>query len=114
MEDQLITFFRRGNLKKIFINQNGDCRELGFFEANDMLVCEPDTPRRIIPRDYYKMLDENKMQFVLATSDETANKKSTGGRSNEKFLIQLLKVMKSGITKDIQTKRGFSKVVLKH
>jgi len=114
LEDQLITFFRRGNLKKIFINQNGDCRELGFFEANDMLVCEPDTPRRIIPRDYYKMLDENKMQFVLATSDETANKKSTGGRSNEKFLIQLLKSNEIRYYKGYTDENeDFLKVVLK-
>ena len=91
LEDQLITFFRRGNLKKTFINQNGDCRELGFFEANDILACEPDTPRRTIPRDYYTMLEDNKIQSYLATSEEVSYKKSTGGRSNEKFLIQLLK-----------------------
>jgi hypothetical protein len=89
--DQLITFFRRGNLKKIFINQNGDCRELVFYEANDILECKPEMPRLPIPKDYYQMLGDNKEQFDLATSEEVINKKATGGRSNEKILIQLLK-----------------------
>lgn len=89
--DQLITFFRRGNLKKIFINQNGDCRELVFYEANDILECKPETLRLPIPKDYYQMLGDNKEQFDLATSEEVINKKATGGRTNEKILIQLLK-----------------------
>ena len=37
------------------------------------------------------MIGENKEQFDLATSEEVINKKATGGRSNEKILIQLLK-----------------------
>lgn len=90
-DNQLITFFRKGNMKRIFIKQNSVCQELTFLEAADILKCEPDIARLPIPKDFYSMLEENKEQFDLAISGEIIQKKAGGGISNEKFIIQLLK-----------------------
>jgi superfamily II DNA/RNA helicase/HKD family nuclease len=89
--NQLITFFRKGNLKRTFINDDSDRRELVFYEAADILKCEPQTARLSIPHNFYSMLEENKEQFDLAVSGESIQKRAGGGKSNEKFIIQLLK-----------------------
>jgi hypothetical protein len=58
--DRLITFFRKGKLKKFFISDGNKSRELPFFEAIDLFKCELDTVRKRIPKQYYPMLDKNK------------------------------------------------------
>jgi superfamily II DNA/RNA helicase len=78
--DQLLTFFRKGKLKKFFISGGKSSRELTFFEAVDIFKCEPDTPRRKIPEQYYTMLDRNKTRFDLITSGDVLGGKGSGGR----------------------------------
>ena len=91
--DKLVTFFRKGKLKK-FMQAVGDkSEEITFFEAVDQLECEVDTPRCNIPEEYYQLLKKNKIKFDFITSGEEAETgKSRGGRSNEAYVIKLLKM----------------------
>ncbi|SFE06484.1 SNF2-related protein [Thermophagus xiamenensis] len=89
--NQLVTFFRIGKLKKFYLNQNGTSKEITFFDAVNLLECNPNTKREKIPDDYYHLLETNKARFELDTSMRDEPKKSNGGRSNTKYIETRLK-----------------------
>ena len=91
--DQLITFFRKGMLKKFLINDGKQSEEISFFDAVDYFECSEDTKKKSIPKSYYYMLDISKAKFdLLTTSEEIEPQHSRGGRSNEKYVISRIKV----------------------
>ena len=102
-QDQVLTFFRQGALKKFFRSEGTGAQELDFFEAVDWLECEPDTPKHPIPKGYYDLLQQNKDAFVsLDEIGEVLPVSSRGGSSSDKFVIQCLKA------KEIRTFKGFT------
>ncbi len=101
-DDSLVTFFRRGKLKKFFLAEGKASGELSFFEAVDLFRCEPETPKLPIPKAFYPFLDLNKAAFDQATSEETIEKGHTSGSSNESYVIKRLK------TKEMQRFPGFT------
>lgn len=101
--DRLLTFFRKGKLKKFFLTDGIESRELTFFEAAERFKCEADTPRHKIPQNYYQMLEQNKAQFDWVTSGEELEKETPkGGLSNEKYIIRRLKA------NDLRQFKGFT------
>ncbi len=102
-QDQVLTFFRQGALKKFFRSDGIDVQELDFFQAVDWLECEPNTPKHPIPKGYYDLLQKNKDAFVsIEETVEVTPSSSRGGSSHDKFLIQCLKA------KEIRTFKGFT------
>ncbi len=93
--NSLISFFRKGMLKKFYLMQQDskDAEELTFFDAIDLLKCEPNTEKKHFPKGYYDLLSKNKLAFENATSEdmEIAVTAGRGGRSNVGFITQLLK-----------------------
>ncbi|WP_165021120.1 helicase-related protein [Dysgonomonas sp. ZJ279] len=89
--DQLVTFFRIGKLKKFYINENGESREITFFDTVKELECNPDTKRARIPNEYYHLLQTNKTRFELDTIVGDEPTKASGGRSNAKYIETRLK-----------------------
>lgn len=89
--DQLVTFFRIGKLKKFYINQNGNSGEITFFDAVKELECKPETKRADIPNEYYHLLQTNKTRFELDTTVGDEPTKGSGGRSNAKYIETRLK-----------------------
>lgn len=101
--DQLITFFRKGMLKKFLMNDGKQSEEISFFDAVDYFECSEDTKKKSIPKSYYYMLDISKAKFdLLTTSEEIEPQHSRGGRSNEKYVISRIKV------KEFRTFSGFT------
>jgi len=103
--DQLLTFFRKGKLKKFFMSGGNGSRECTFFEAADILECDKDTKREKIPKQFYPMLEDNKEQFHFITSGENFEPKGSGGRgglSNERYVITRLKA------KEFKKYQGFT------
>lgn len=102
--DQLLTFFRKGKLKKFFITDGNNSKELTFFEAVDYFKCDSETPRHTIPKEYYQFLEVNKRQFDLSVSDEMPERIHRKGSSNETYIIKRLKAKEmrnfSGFTED--------------
>jgi len=89
--DQLLTFFRKGRLKKFYLNDGTAPQELTFLDTATLLECDRDTPRLQIPQSYYDFLAANKEQFAGDTSPAEEDKKTRGGgQSNEQFIIKLL------------------------
>lgn len=90
-EDQLVTFFRIGKLKKFYINQNGQSDEINFFDAVKELECKPETKRANIPSEYYHLLQTNKNRFELDSTVGEESAKGSGGRSNARYIETRLK-----------------------
>ncbi len=101
-EDMLLTFFRKGKLKKFFSADGKASKELTFFEAVDLFKCSPATPKIATPKTFYPFLDLNKSAFDQATSEETIEKGHSGGSSNEGYIMKRLK------TKEMKDFRGFT------
>lgn len=102
-QDQVLTFFRQGALKKFFRSDGTAAQELDFFQAVDWLECEPDTPKHPIPKGYYNLLQQNKDAFLsLDDNADVAPAISRGGSSYDKFVIQCLKA------REIRKFQGFT------
>lgn len=90
--DKLITFFRKGKLKKFLVTEGRDSRELNFFEAVNYFKCDQETPRARIPLEfYYQFLGVNKAEFNSLTSGEPAMRVQFRSNSNESYLLKRLK-----------------------
>lgn len=89
--DRLVTFFRIGQLKKFYLNEGVESREITFFDAASLLECQPETPRQAIPAAYYHWLETNKQRFGLDAMQEEAPSTTSGGRSNSSYIERRLK-----------------------
>ncbi|MDP2207698.1 MAG: helicase-related protein [Bacteroidota bacterium] len=89
--DSLATYFRTGKLKKFFIANGLESKEITFFEAVDLFKCDETVKRLAIPKEYYSLLSKNKSAFELATSEETYEKQSRHGTSNETYIAKRMK-----------------------
>jgi len=96
--EQVITFFRKGMLKKFFLSDGNAAFELTFLDAVELVRCEDKGEEENhreqidIPIHFYDMLGQNKAAFAQAVSAADEDLKPTkGGRSNEAIVISLLK-----------------------
>ena len=89
-DNQLVTFFRLGKLKKFYLHKKNQSDEITFFEAANLLACEPDTPRAAVPADYYAYLDTNKQRFQTEMSID-ADDSNSSGSSNVSYIEKRLK-----------------------
>lgn len=110
--DSVITFFRKGKLKKFCLADSTTVQEVTFFEAAELFECQPDTAKLSLPKEFYPLLDRNKQEFDLLTSGEVYEKSGHGSKSNENLIIKLIKSIKifKGFTDDDE---DFIKAVLK-
>jgi len=90
-ENHLISFFRKGKLKKFLLSKNQIVKELPFLDAISLIECNPNEVKQKIPKEFFRELEANKIYFdeILTQSEE--EKTQTKGRSNEKQLLDILK-----------------------
>lgn len=89
--DQMVTFFRLGKLKKFYLYANKKSQEINFFDAMNLMECNPNTPRKPVPDNYFDMLDVSKVKFKQDTTTDNEMPAKSGGRSNSTFIERLLK-----------------------
>lgn len=87
----LVTFFRKGPLKKFYIADGLNCREMPFLDAMDMLRCNEEESRVPIPRIFYTLLEENKRGFDDLVKSNDDDKHDGRGSSNIVRILQRLK-----------------------
>jgi superfamily II DNA/RNA helicase len=91
-ENELVTFFRKGQLKK-FIHHNGiGSSEITFFNAISIFKNESTHRNALINKDFYDMLSENKKFFESLLTKDELESTSQRGRSNEAYVTTRLKV----------------------
>jgi len=90
--DSLITFFRKGRLKKFYVSDGQETLEVSFLDAARAFECDEDQKRTAIPREFYERLSENKAAFSVSTSPlpELEHPKHNP-RSNEAYIIRRLR-----------------------
>ena len=94
--NSVLTFFRKGKLRKIFMNKDSVIEEIDLFKAAQILEAQKTTKREKIEPEFYKHLEENKKEFngVFMQGEEVLS--SVGGRNQEAKLIKIIKaIMKS-------------------
>jgi len=89
--NQMITFFRLGNLKKFYLYEERTSAEINFFDAMNWMECKPDEKRFSMPANYFTMLDFNKVQFRHDTIENSELPAKKGGKSNTDFIEKILK-----------------------
>ena len=91
-DDQLLTFFRKGMLKKFILTGTGKPEELTFMEAARLFECVPNISGEKIPKKYFEFLKKNKDYLEEITIDESINMNANrGGSSNETRIIKIIK-----------------------
>jgi len=101
-KESVITFFRKGKLRKMFISNAESTKELDFFQTAEILKSNKDTKREKIGQKYYDYLDKNKDAFKSSLVEDIQEVKTKGGKSSDvrlKILIKAISKMK-GFTED--------------
>ncbi len=90
--DSLVTFFRKGKLKKFILSDSNNSDEITFFDAINILKCEPEEIKKTIPKSYYDYLYKNTNIFNNITLDlHSELQTDRRGLSNELYVLKTLK-----------------------
>lgn len=90
----LITFFRKGYLKKFYITNSEETKEITFEQAIEYVKAIKSEQSKKVKSDYYDLLKHNKVAFENSEKEDSdsdilsVNKKGT---SNAKNIIKVLK-----------------------
>lgn len=91
----LFTYFRRGKLDKFFLapSASAESGEIDFFAAAKILKpADAKEVRQNIPREFYDLLDQNKQNFLAATSAEAAQAESAHHDRHAATILKRLRV----------------------
>ncbi len=91
--NQVITFFRKGKLRKVFQTNGSQTEEVDFFEAAKILEATPKTKKEKIGEDFYKQLNENKKAFDKVFENEADELASAKGGSHEARFTRTIKAI---------------------
>ncbi len=91
--DSVITFFRKGKLRKIFTTKEGSVEEVDFKEAAEILKSDKNIKREELDTKFYSYLEKNKKEFDNFFTKESNEIKSPRGASNENKLIKFIKAI---------------------
>lgn len=89
--DSLITFFRKGKLKKFCITQGLQSMEISFDEAIKYFECNKNEVQKALPHDYFEYLKQNKQLFDTPLADDSEMVTTTRGRSNHRKVMEYLR-----------------------
>ena len=88
--NSLLTFFKSGKLRKIFMTKEVNAKELDFLEAAEILEVDKDIKAEKIDAEFYNHLDINKKEFE-AVFDIEEEKTTKGSRSHSTKLIKIIR-----------------------
>lgn len=93
-KDRLITFFRRGYLKRFYELRDDEAEEITFEDAIEKIKADKRETSKPIKNDYYTKLKINKAKFETSEQEDLNMEMmatSKKGSSNAKDIIKLLK-----------------------
>ena len=89
--EALVTFIRKGQLKKFFMAGGEEAKEVPFLDAMELLRCEEREKKLPIPKQYFDFLELNKEAFDDLVAEDEDDRRDGRGRSNRTRIIQRLK-----------------------
>ncbi|MFW6173387.1 MAG: helicase-related protein [Elusimicrobiota bacterium] len=93
-ENKLLTFFKKGKLKKFYFADDNESEEIDFVSAANIMEADEKIKRKIIGKDYYKLLKKNKREFKLSTIEDRPRTKLKGGRDSATQIAKILRAVK--------------------
>lgn len=94
INEELLTFFRKGYIKKFYLSNNNNCDEINFDEAIEMIECNKSEKSIDINSNYYNLLKKNKKtfdDFENQEDEEFSTVAKTKGSSHAKKIEAILK-----------------------
>lgn len=91
--NSVLTFFRKGKLRKIFINNGRTIDEVDFFKAAEILEAKENTKKEELGKDFYEYLGTNKKEFDNVFVNEGDGMIISGGRSQETKFFRTIKAV---------------------
>lgn len=91
---ELLTFFRKGYVKKFYLSNESNCDELNFDNAIKIVETTKDEKSKEVNSKYYVLLKKNKKNFddyENNSDDDFGEVYQRKGKSNANILIMLLK-----------------------
>lgn len=100
--ESVLTFFRKGKLRKMFISNDESTKELDFFQTAEILKADQNTKRVNIGQEYYEYLEKNKNEFNSSLIEDVKGTETKGGKSSEAKLTHIIKAIlkMKGFTED--------------
>lgn len=95
----LVTFFRKGSLTKIYLNNTKDIIDLDFENAIYLLKSDENTEKEEIPKNYFNLLKKNKLEFenyFKKDKDMAKTKLGTHQKKLKEFLLAIKGFYKLG------------------
>lgn len=89
-DNSLLTFFKSGKLRKIFITKGDNAEEVDFLEAAELLEVDKNIKAEKIDAEFYNHLDINKKEFE-AVFDVGEEKIKTNSKSHSVKLIKIIR-----------------------
>lgn len=94
-ETQLITFFRQGELKKFFVSNKQESKELFFDDAMEIMRINKENKRDKKPENFYRLLEENKKALEFSLEEEVLVMDRQSGSRNQKNVVKYLKAIRN-------------------
>ncbi|HII16662.1 TPA: helicase [Candidatus Woesearchaeota archaeon] len=91
--NSVLTFFRKGKLRKIFMTNGSIVDEVDFIKAAEILEAGKDLKREKLDAEFYKHLELNKKEFDCVFIQEEDEPKAPSGRSQEGKLLKTIKAI---------------------
>lgn len=89
----LLTFFRRGSLKKFYKASDSDSVEIDFFTIARELKVNENEKKLNIPTNFYDMLSSNKQSFDESLREDVDIEVEKRGAGSEKTLMKTIKAL---------------------
>ena len=85
----LITLFKKGSLKKVFVSDSEKTEEIDFFKAVKLIECHPNEKRLSPGEDFYDLLKRNKEEFMRVFIEDKVRRKRNPRSQAYQFITHL-------------------------
>ena len=115
-KEGLVTFFRKGYLKRFYLANKDNIEEITFEEAIDLVKATKSENAKKVNQEYYDLLIENKKAFEESEKEDNLNESITSinkrGTSNVKQIIGILEIcLKNGNTLTDEEEKNIEKII---
>ena len=96
-KDGTLTFFRKGYMKRFFISDENESREITFLDAMKLMESDKEEKHHNISSNYYENLQRNKEELVRVLHEESMDISPVRkeGKSHDKTILKTLKALNS-------------------
>lgn len=88
-----ITFFKKGLLRKMYLSNDTEVKEINFFEMVDLIQAEEQEKRQAIEKLFYTYLDKNKSEFYSDLNKQNEEEEEIEITGKSASFIKLIKAL---------------------